>query len=379
MEVKVTYGSGIDREGVEYFATSEAGINKAIDYVSSHGGGTVNIGEGIFLIDSPSGHGVIMKGNIRLRGVFRKTIFKPKPDSVSYKEFLHLVHYNLSPINMSIENIVFEGRNTDKIYGIAGTTSDTSHSGRKMIVKNCVFQKLHFGCYFLNFELAKVIDCYFFKCVKSSLTLSRGDDSLVEGCYLMNCAELSCLRVGSTLITNNLVSNTTGSGIFIGYTNLAQVSSNIIQNCASSGINVTGTTEDAIICGNIIQNCRFGMYLTQTKLTVHSNLVRGNRYEGIRISLIDNVAHRNISANLANKNGDSDLRLSKENMCIVHGNMFFSSASTDITFDSPFDVHRTIFSGILCNRIDEANVSKHTHYVCVNGRRMEGGSNNDRN
>lgn len=199
-------------------------------------------------------------------------------DLECYDNYKTLMVY--SSDNVTIQNIVMEGREGDKgIY--------SSYSLR-LYIENCTFSRFTgSGCYGMMFQGADfvtVTNCSF-NYNRWGIRWSSTDNVTVTDCTILNSEEYGIYGWGSAsqyaFISGNTILNAS-RGIFSDMTRQGLITNNIIMYCSDAGIYLGATTgDDYNVTLNILENNRDGVTAwTSDYHFIMNNTIRWNSRYG---------------------------------------------------------------------------------------------------
>lgn len=403
IEVKVIYGTGTDIVGSTYYTTTSDGIQKAIDYVNSQGGGKVFISKGIYNVLQASYSGIFISGsysgaygirlysNIEIYGEGYGTVLKPNfsQGGSYYPSVISAIGASGSELtNIVIRDMVIGNTTATPRLGYIGiycayvgkvpttglTTGsysryDSTTSGNVGVnkngvtIKNCIIQgngndgvflAISSGCDVKN----NIIQGH----GGNGISLAYACDTDISGNMIHDNAGSGVVMSSAygvpsgDIISGNVVQNNGANGImFLG--NNHTVSGNMAQNNAGWGIVITNGSASAnnIICGNSVTNGGSGIYAVGAVVgTISGNTVSncGNYGGGYEMYLGAGTQSFVVMGNVvSNSNGGYILYTS--NNTIV-GNVAVYSGGYGIIFSN---INSVIVAGNIASSNSSGNIS----------------------
>lgn len=266
----------IDSSGNYVSGTDDTlAIQATIDYVSSIGGGTVYVPDGIFVISAS----LKMKSNVKLIGngtILCKGVF---PSGTSLESAAITIRDNTK----QLENVTVDGLT---IYAPQTTTDGEARGIYVSWAKNVTIQN---NKVYNSDDSGIRVDGY------GGVYGASANRGAVSETYTVYTEDI--------FISNNKVYNTKkGHGIeVISYPSNVIVMANKIYNPFQHGIRMSGVYQ-SIVADNIIKSAgEFGIYLAGYKLKAHDNLINGEgvgKYGFRLMDLYDSEIHSNTICNV---------------------------------------------------------------------------------
>ena len=299
--------NGSEVEGLVYVGSTQDSINRAINYVSSQGGGRVFIEAGNYLIRLP----ISMKSNVEICGERFKTILQNDLPTLGFNnsgviEAVGTIDSIITDININnlfIGNVGNSQTGTNAIYlkyvgnkvsagldgvGITYSHYDESNNGGVIqyqsgaIIKNCTFNN---------------------NGTTGVLAVDTFNSNFYDNNFQNNGNAIRLSQSGRCIISRNIIRNNQSVGVYVSNSRYITITKNNISQCNTSGIVVEGDSvyRENSITSNIVQNnIGDGIRVNSYNTLVNGNVVQNNSENGININ---NTMHCTVIDNTVQNNG----------------------------------------------------------------------------
>ena len=274
-------------------ADNLSAIQSTIEYVSAIGGGVVFVPNGTYLLSSVTYPGsgaagvssILMRDGVTLRGESHEAVLKAQDSLYGLGALYRMITslgYVLAEAGLSnayIENLTVDGNAANQVASTQ-CSNIQMHPLTNVHVKNVRSIGCNGNGIMLNApvgniaENISITDCDVSDCTSIGIQVSQFDRLLITRNRVDNCVNnaidiygengTATATGGDFTISNNICSNSL-TGIFPETVKNGIITNNVISDCTSSGIHsnrINGAPSGLSLLTNFIRNCPIGIYMT---------------------------------------------------------------------------------------------------------------------